>query len=248
LLDHLAVQFMNDGWSIKRMIRSLVLSRTYALSSDHLAGAVEKDPDNVYLWRHTPHRLDAESLRDAVLAVSGSLDKEPLVGSGLSNGQDNRGRLDTRQVKDGVGRHRSIYLPIVRNGVPEVLGLFDMADPSLVVGSRDTTTVPAQSLYLMNSPFILDQAKQIAGRLMENADLSDDARLTLAYRLTLVREPTAGEQTRTLALLAKAREAYGDDDSDKKNKNENQKTRIETQAWAAVAQALLASAEFRYVE
>lgn len=244
LLDQLALQFMAEGWSVKRMLRSLVLTRTYALSSDHDALAAEKDPDNVYLWRHTPHRLDAESLRDAILAVSGSLDKEPFVGSAIPKGQDGRGRLDTRDVKDGQGGHRSVYLPIVRNGLPEVLDLFDVADPSLVVGSRDTTTVPAQSLYLMNSPFVIAQSKRLAERLLKAAVLDDEARLSAAYRATLVREPNAGERDRTLSLLSKARQAYGDSGT----QINNERAQSELKAWTTVAQALLASAEFRYVE
>ncbi|MDX1946164.1 MAG: PSD1 and planctomycete cytochrome C domain-containing protein [Pirellulaceae bacterium] len=241
LLDQLALQFTAEGWSLKKLVRSLVLTHTYGLSSDHHAASYEKDPDNVYLWRHTPHRLDAEALRDAVLAVSGKLNPEPLLGTALPKGQDNRGRIDPKQLGGDGLLHRSIYLPIVRNGLPEVLDLFDVADPSLVIGSRDTTTVPAQSLYLMNSPFMIAQAKQVAGRLLAEDGQTDEQRLAQVFRLTLVRRPTAEEESRTLSLVSAARAAYG-------SENRKDPAAAELQVWATVAQALLASAEFRYVE
>jgi hypothetical protein len=231
LLDYLAVRFVEEGWSIKKMIRSLVLSRTYQLASDHDSANVEKDPDSRYLWRRNLRRLDAEALRDALLSASGLIDLEPPKKSLAppATGKINNQRVVIAPVDS---KHRSVYLPILRNGVPEILSIFDFGDPSLVVGDRAVTTVPAQALYLVNSPFMVEQSRALARRLLKEAGLDDRARVERAYRIALARPPSSAERERAARFLTAFTTNLQDTEA----------------AWASYCQVLLVSAEFRYIE
>ena len=237
LLDHLASQFVRDGWSVKRLIRSMVLSRTYQLASASDPRAMEADPNNTLYWRHDARRLDGESLRDAILLVSGALDRNPGDGSIVSE----EGPIE---VRNGIDRkfsqyessHRSVYLPIVRNAEPEFLVTFDLPDTELVVGDRSVTTVPAQSLFLLNSPWVVDRARGFAERVMGGTHEPDAHRIDRAWRTAFGRAATTDEQQRTLAYLQSAR-----------NRTDNSAD-VDQQAWLLVCQALIASAEFRYVQ
>ncbi|MBI5761176.1 MAG: DUF1553 domain-containing protein [Planctomycetales bacterium] len=238
LLDYLAGKFVDDGWSVKQMIRRIVLSHAYQLSSQHDAASNEKDPENILLWRHDARRLDAEAVRDALLAVGGHLDASPAVGSPVTS----HGNAEVRNGNDRVFsqfefKHRSIYLPMVRNAEPEILTTFDLPDTELVVGDRSVTTVPAQSLFLMNSRFVVEQAQGLSERVLASDGLSDTQRVDIAYHTALNRSPTAEEQLRALHFVTE----YSPTDSGKKASSPNQ-------AWKELCQALLASAEFRYVE
>ena len=225
------------------MIRTIILSRTYGLASTHVKAGYEQDPDNVALWRHAPRRLDSDQLRDAILAVSGQLTSDRMAGSVVSQSPENvvqQGRLAPATFSDSQSRHRSIYLPIVRNAMPEVLELFDAPDPSLVVGTRDITTVPAQSLFLMNSPFIVEQSRQFSTRLLSAGELSEAARVALAFQLAMNREPTASESEQAVDFVKRSQAAM--------SKAEKEPGRAAVRAWATFCQALFASAEFRYVD
>ena len=123
---------------------------------------------------------------------------------------DKRGRRQ-QPANNPNDPHRSVYLPIVRNGVPEALGLFDFADPSIVVGQRDVTTVPSQSLYLMNSPFIVRQAEVMAKRVLEAKDaggtMNDEERVDHAFRIALARRPTDEQRERLITKACALSEA-----------------------------------------
>ena len=200
LLDTLAVDFMADGWSIKRLIRRIVLSRAYGLDSAHDPHNFEADPDNALVWRMSKRRLEAEALRDALLFVSGRLAPEPPVGSAVARTGEGLALFVRVAGLDASDTHRSVYLPVVRDQVLESLALFDFADPSLVTGERATTTGPAQALYFMNGPFVIRQAEALAERV--RAVEGDDARrVERAYRLAFARPPTAEERDRALAFL-----------------------------------------------
>ena len=195
LLDHLAVQFMADGWSVKRLIKTIVLSRTYQLAGAHDAACHEKDPDNVFLWRMNRRRLEAEAIRDTFLSVSGQLQRTPpgastMVGAGKS-----------RAAKAQETNYRSVYQAVPRSAVREFFVLFDGADPNMIVARRDVTTVPAQALFLMNSPFMSEQARHFAQRLNSSRGLDDAGRVDLAYRLAFARPPSADEQKAALAFV-----------------------------------------------
>src|SRR6185295_708784 len=244
-----AERFVEDHWSVKRLIRSIVLSRAYATSSQYDEARHELDPDNSLLWRHSPRPLDAEALRDAILAAGGQLDLNPPHGSVVTKFVDvlvgDNVRPDLFHVADN---HRSIYLPILRNAEPELLSLFDFPDPSLIIGARTETTVPAQTLFLLNSRFVVEQSRHFARRLLEaehaNAKQSeDDARVEQGYKIALGRKPTAEETTRAMAYIRELKEELAKSEGAAKAK-----VSPELAAWAGFCQALLASAEFRYVE
>jgi hypothetical protein len=234
LLDHLAVSFVEDGWSTKKLVKRLVLSRAYQLSAKFDDANHTADPDNALVWRMTPGRLDAETIRDSILAVSGRLDPTPARGSAVAAAGDGPSiaprrlgmQLATAAVDD---RHRSVYLPVVRDNLPEVLDLFDAADPSLVSGERANTTVPAQALFLLNNPFVLRQADAAADRLLA-AGGTDSDKVRLAYRLFFARPATDREVVAAEAFLAKY-PAGG-------------RFRSKREPWAALCQAMFASAEF----
>jgi hypothetical protein len=229
LLDTLAVDFMADGWSIKRLIRRIVLSRAYGLDSTYDPHNFDADPDNALVWRMSKRRLEAEAVRDALLFVGGRLTAEPPIGSALARTGEGHAMFLRQSGLDASDTHRSVYLPVIRDQVLESLALFDFADPSLVTGERATTTSPAQALYFMNSPFVIRQAEALAERVC--VDEKDDARrVERAYRLALARPPTVGEQDRALAFL---RDFVGDSVRD---------------PWPVFCQALFASAEFRYLD
>lgn len=241
LLDHLALQFIADGWSVKQAIRSIMLTRTYAMSSQYDAKAYELDPDNRLLWRMNSRRLEGEALRDALLAVSGKLDRARPAGSVVSpHGAKIIRDNFTVAVFQVPSNHRSVYLPIVRNGIPEVLNLFDFADPSLVVGQRNVTTVPAQELFMINSPFVVTQSRSFAQNILAEKGMDDAARIDLAYRTAFSRPPTDTERNQVLHYFdetKKARAAEQKDEADGK-----------LAKWAGFCQALLVSTEFRHLD
>ena len=236
LLDYLAARFTAQEWSVKKLIREIVLSRTYQLSSEHNENAYGVDPDNHYLWRMSRRRLDAEAIRDSMLAMSGKLDLQRPAGSLTSQvgGEVGRkGKVDS--LKKEVN-FRSAYLPLVRGMVPEFLSIFDVADPELIVGQRDVTTVATQALYMMNSPFVHEQSTQMAKRVVAGGS-TDQARIDHAFRLAFGRPAAAKEQTVSLAFLDEYEKSL---DGSKPSPNRRQ------EAWTNLCHSLLASGEFRY--
>jgi hypothetical protein len=239
LLDHLAVSFMDNGWSVKRLVRELVLSRAYRLDSAPDAANLDKDPENIWLWRMSPRRLDAESIRDAMLAIAGRLDLTPPVGSVVAQG----GEGYTGGIERGATlaeekfNHRSVYLPVIRGRAFESMDVFDGVDGSAVAGQRDQTTVPAQSLYLLNSPFTLGLASTAAARLLKDTD-NPEARVELAYQRCFGRAATVSERQSALAFIGRYREQVPPATPARRNATP------ELAAWTAFAQSLWASGEF----
>ncbi len=225
LLDHLAVEFLQDGWSVKRLVRRLVLTHAYRLDSTAGAAAQATDPDNVLRSHANLRRLDAEAIRDAMLSVAEQLELDRPVGSPVSRWGDGPVRRGMGDRLDPIVWHRSVYLPVIRGHVPEGLEVFDFAEPSLLVAERDATNVPAQALYLMNSPFVDGAARGLARRLAGAPDRT--ARIREAWLLTLGREPTATEERRAVVYLSS-----GDGP---------------LRAWTTLSQSLLVCAEFRYL-
>jgi hypothetical protein len=238
LLDTLAVQFMNEKWSLKKLIRSIVLSRVYQLSSQHNAEDYATDPSNRFLWRMERKRLDAEEIRDAILMASGQLDLKRPEGSPVMNlgGQVQRG--PTLQEVRKPSNVRSVYLPILRGLVPDMLQAFDVADPSLIVGKRDVTTVPTQALFLMNNPFVMRQCHEMAKRIVGQKGLGQAGRIELAYCLALGRKPSEDERSRVARYLNDYRKTV-------QEAGQNVNPQIAT--WTSVCQTLFQSGEFRYV-
>src|SRR5262249_13979524 len=153
------------------------------------------DPENRLLWRMNRHRLDAESIRDAILTVSGQL--HPTLGGPNIR----KGTTVERDYKFDDTR-RSVYTPVFRNKLLELFEAFDFADPNIVVGRRNVSTVATQALYLMNNPFVMEQARHAATALLAVKDLDDAGRVERAYRLALGRQPTAGERELALRFVS----------------------------------------------
>ena len=237
LLDHLALRFMHDGWSVKKLVRSIVLSRTYRLASTYEETSYAVDPDNHLVWRMSQRRLEVEAFRDAMMSFSGTLDLEAPTGSIVSS--FNVGEIGRNPRADGdtiTGNHRSVYLPILRSSLPTILETFDFADPSMVKGARDVTTVSTQALFLLNSDFVREQSRVAAQRVLSRNGLDDRGRIEFAYRLAYSRAPSKAENERALGFLDASTEP---DSSTGKNTS--------IAAWSSFCQALFASAEFRYL-
>ncbi|HTE19823.1 MAG TPA: DUF1549 and DUF1553 domain-containing protein, partial [Armatimonadota bacterium] len=181
LLDWLAVRFMKVGWSLKKMHRLLMLSSTYAMSSAHDPRAASVDPENRLHWRAEVRRLEAEAVRDALLAVSGTLDR--TMGGSLLTLKNREFVFDhtSRDATRYDSLRRSIYLPVIRNNVYDVFQLFDFADPAVLEGNRPTTTVAPQALFMMNSDLVHGAAEAMADRLLERGELDDPGRIRLLY-------------------------------------------------------------------
>lgn len=206
LLDHLAQRFIRDGWSIKKLVRAIVLTRTYQLGSETPESHLATDPANRLVWRHSPRRLDAEEIRDATLAAAGTLNLSRPEASPAKDFKvielRNNGPEAQRLMAGAVNStQRSVYLPLVRNITPTSLDVFDFATQGMVTGSRDTTTVATQALYLLNDPFVRRQALAFAARLLKQPDLTDAARVDLAYQLAMGRAATTAEIERASNYL-----------------------------------------------
>jgi cytochrome c553 len=244
LLDYLAGRFIRDGWSIKKLVRTIVLTRAYRLSSSAPTENEAVDPDNRLVWRHSPRRLDAEEIRDATLAAAGQLDLSRPLGSPAMNlpvtELANNGEV-ARRLADvaAASRHRSVYLPLLRGLTPNSLAAFDFAEQGMVTGARDTTTVAPQALYLLNDPFVRAQSQALAQRLLQPAEMSDARRIDLAYRLALGRAAKPAETARAGEYLtqyaAAAKESLGTSrvvkvvgkaPTSKPNRSKNQKPAI----------------------
>jgi cytochrome c553 len=232
LLDHLALRFTGEmNWSIKKLISAIVLSHSYRLASEYSQKNYSIDPDNTLFWRANVRRLEAEALRDAMMSVAGTLNFDPAKGSlvqKLKSGEVGKnGGMQSLKSFD----HRSVYLPIVRNYVPEFLQVFDFAEPASVIGRRDITTVSTQALFLLNDKFVIDQSVATAKRLLDDDRLENqEERIAGAYILAFGRTPSGAELTQFRKYLNEA--------------IKNGQT-PET-AFSGFIQALFASAEFRY--
>jgi len=232
LLDHLALRFMGEmNWSVKKLIRAITSSHTYRLASSYDEKNHATDPNNSSLWRANVRRLEAEALRDSIMSIAGTLSLEPAEGSLVQ-------KLKSGEVGKNGGiqslnsfSHRSVYLPIVRNYVPEFLQVFDFAEPASVIGRRDVTTVSTQALFMLNDTFVIEQSNATAKRLFEDKRLdSQEERIAGAYLLTFGRTPSGSELSQFRKYLNEA--------------VKNGKT--PESALSGYIQALFASAEFRY--
>jgi Protein of unknown function (DUF1553)/Protein of unknown function (DUF1549)/Planctomycete cytochrome C len=228
LLDHLALRFIDDRWSIKTMIRNVVLSRTYQLNCIADDAISNADSSNALLTRHSRRRVDAETLRDSMLNVSGQLDLTPAVGSIIRH-RDILVNLAGNLHQPS--NHRSIYLCYLRNSPPPELAAFDLPDFSHVTGQRDVSTKPNQALHLYNNPFVIEQSKQLAVLVLDHTEDTED-RIRFAWRQVLGRRATPRELQFAVDYLPATVSDLASED----------------EAWASFCQALLVTNEFRYVD
>jgi hypothetical protein len=216
LLDHLAESFVADGWSLKRLIRRIVLTNAWQQSSEppsrELATKInELDPQNLWLHRVPIHRLEGEAIRDSMLLIAGRLDRKtfgPSVPVHLTPFMQGRGRPGNSGPLDGDGR-RSLYTSINRNFLSPMMLAFDTPIPFTTIGHRNVSNVPAQALILMNDPFVLDMSKRWAERsLKESPGLTAEQRIDRLYLEAFTRSPTDAEQTEDLAFLREQAKSY----------------------------------------
>jgi len=238
LLDYLASRFIEDGWSTKRLIRELVLSHAYRRNAQMNDRAALVDPENRLLWRMNRRRLDAESLRDAMLVVSGRLDRT-IGGLNILDPDVLYKSSATHPSEYGykfADKRRSVYTPAFRNWMHELFEVFDFADQNRSVAQRSVTTAAPQALFMLNSAFVMEQSRAGAERALADAKLSDQQRVERAFRETLGRLPSSGE-------LAVALETT-------KEVSEGGETSAESRraAWEQLFQALFASVDFRRLD
>jgi cytochrome c553 len=228
LLDYLASEFIDGGWSLKALHRRLVLTRAYRMSSRLDDPEAERlDPENRLLHRRDVRRLEAEAIRDAMLAVSGRLDTRlggPSVPTHLTPFMEGRGRPSQSGPLDGDGR-RSLYLNVRRNFLAPMLLAFDHPPPATTMGRRNVSNVPAQALTLLDDPFVLDQARAWADRVRAMPGTTAD-RIDAMFRQAFGRHATEEERARSLAFLGDGRPS----------------------AWDELAHVLLNVKEFIFVE
>jgi hypothetical protein len=209
LLDYLGTEFVKQGWSMKKLIRSLVMSETFQQSGEVTPRAREIDPENRLLHHYPLRRLEAESIRDSILLSSGKLSKE-MYGPSLDPHRDQEKayrRLFSGPL-DGNGR-RSLYLKVTRMEGTRFLDMFDYPSPMATRGSRDVTNVPAQALTLLNDPFVVSEAEACARRLLSLDASSVEQRIDALFRLVLSRSPNSAERERFRGLAAEVASLYG---------------------------------------
>jgi hypothetical protein len=179
LLDYLASRFMDEGWSIKKLHRLIMLSATYQQSSENNVASVKVDPNNQLLWRMNRQRLEFEPMRDTLLAVAGKLDLTP-GGHAVD-------------IIDPASTRRTVYGYVDRQNLPNLFRAFDFASPDSSSPRRFYTTVPQQALFMMNSPFVIEQATNLVNRVDFKSASSDQQRLRLLYQLAYQRDPSREE-------------------------------------------------------
>ncbi len=243
LLDWLASTFVEQGWSVKKMHRLILTSNTYKMGvvadpkTEEIAS--KSDPDNTLLWKMPHRRLEAEPFRDALLFVAGRLD---LTVGGTLLMTKNHDYVTNDQSGNAANYNaprRGIYLPIIRNALYDMFQAFDYGDPSMVNTRRSTTTVAPQALFVMNSPFVIEQARSFSQNLRVAVPQSDADRIKAAYLRAYGRPPSPAEIKKALGYIA----AYA---SRLPAANTDPAARSEL-AWASFCQLLLASNEFIYV-
>ncbi len=223
LLDYLAWQLQTDGWSLKKLHRAMVLSRTYQQSSRDRPECRKVDPENRLLWRCHRRRLDFESMRDTLLLMSGRLDRTmggrpvDIVGNPLAN-------------------RRTVYALVDRQSLPGMFRAFDFPVPDQSVERRPLTTVPQQALFGMNSPFAVEQAKALAARPEVTATSNAEQRITALYRLVFTRNPETDEVQAGLRFLQEV------------TSGQNGPDRSQLTAWQQYAQVLLLTNEVMFVD
>lgn len=229
LLDYLADTFVaEDQWSTKKLVRRLCLTSQFRLHSDVAPEVGQADPENRLLTHASRRRLDAESIRDSLLQISGALDLS--VHSGLT--------IAKLSTYDNAYRHeehpmlcRSVYVPSFRNTMLDLFEVFDIANPNVVAGKRTNSLRPAQSLYMLNSPFVMEQSQRAAAQFVNSAAYhrEDTGRsIRNAWRICLGRDPSPEEMTAAGNLL--------------NGRTDSQPT------WATLFHSLFASVDFRYVD
>ena len=232
LLDFLAREFVQSGWSIKAMHRVMMLSNTYQMASENTA-ALSADQDNRLLSRFNRRRLAVEELRDGLLAIDGTVDL--TMGGSLqsgrgTDGENNQGRLS---INPDTQKRRTVYLPLRRANLSPLLNLFDFGDATTMSGKRQLTNVSTQALFWLNSEFLTERSTTIAKSLLNDTKLTDEARIASLYLRVLNRTADAGEVAAALQYVNAFKQKFAGDDA---------------KAWQSFCRVLMASNDFLYVD
>ena len=229
LLDWLAAWFMDNGWSVKKLNTLILSSATYQMSTTASPSALKADANNVLLSRAPLRRLEAEPLRDSLLALGGLLDKQ--VG-GFVWTFENYKLVFNHTSEDATtyeSNRRALYLPVIRNHVYDLFELFDFPDPGTVNGNRADSTIAPQALYLMNSPLVLRATESMAKALLKEEELTNAQRVQRLYAQVFNRRPTVKETQRAVVFI-------------------NNFAQDRLASWQALSQALVSSNEFLYLK
>ena len=233
LLDYLAHYLIEHDWSLKALHQHITESSTYRMGHVFNESSAAIDPDNRWYWRHTPRRLEVEAIRDTLLSVSGELDR--TIGGaefeGIATLSPSPQALMANRRTYENSKRRSVYLPIVRTNVYKLLTLFDFPNPAFPTGNRQTTTLPTQAMFLMNSPWVTKLGTAMANRLAKSTGDSIE-RVNLAYKLCYCRLATESEVMDAIGFINQ----YGKESEE-----------AQAEAWSAFCQLLFLSNEFTYI-
>jgi hypothetical protein len=210
LLDFLSLQFREDGYSIKKTIRRILLSDAFKRSAIPPGKALKKDPSNIYLSHYPVRRLEAEAIRDAMLSVSGSLDTTMYgapIPTHITSFMNGRGKPAKSGPIDGDGR-RSIYVEVRRNFLDPIMSAFDRPTPFSTFGKRTVTNVPSQSLIMLNDPFVVQMADRMAAELIARKLNSSNEKIEWIYRRSFSRLPTKEEIADAEAMMVRLKNIY----------------------------------------
>ena len=241
LLDWLAVRFVQSGWDVKELHRLILLSSTWQMSTQFDERASSKDPENRLWWRMNRRRLEAEAIRDSIHVVAKQLN-QTMGGSMLPT--PNRKYVTSTANVDPVAyvtNRRSVYMPVVRSALYDVFQAFDFADPSVINGQRQVTTVAPQALFMMNSEVVSRLTRITASELLANESLTDKARVMEIYRRSYSRVPTAEEFERATRFVAAYEQRW-------KESRANESSQAKSRAWQSLCRIILAANEFVYLE
>jgi hypothetical protein len=235
LLDYLAKRFVENGWSIKQMHRLMMLSSAYQLSSTVSDAQNSADPENRLLSHFNRRRLQVEEMRDGLLALDGSLDT--TMGGTLQTGfgTDSENSAKRLSLSPEESRRRLVYVPLRRANLPALLNLFDFGDATTSTGKRMLTNVAPQALFLMNSGFVAERARNVAALLLDDKQASEAQRIERAYLITLNRKPEPADVDSGITYLSSFRQRFGE-------------SRTPLDAWQSYARILISSNDFMYLD
>ena len=220
LLDHLASEFVRENWSTKHLIRQIMLSRVYQLSTQPSASLAKADVDNRWLGRMNRKRLRAEDIRDTLLFVGGSLD-DTFGGPNVNDGTKSEYNYEFKSTR------RSVYVPVFRNTLPEIFEVFDFADPNIQGGSRTSSTIAAQALLMMNHPFVIEQSEKAAKTLLQSKPISISQAIEQAYMQVIGRPPSPDEAELARGFIGDQKDSQA--------------------RWTSIYQTLFQCVDFRYI-
>ncbi|MDA1314119.1 MAG: PSD1 and planctomycete cytochrome C domain-containing protein [Acidobacteria bacterium] len=261
LLDYLASEFVQRGWSVKAMHRLIVLSSTYRMSADTTEQAHEKDPENQLLSHFTRRRMDAEEIRDTLLAIEGAIDygMGGTLQTGVGQGMTTTDQLPPFDVSKSY--RRTLYLPLRRANIPKLLTLFDFGDATTSTGARASTNVAPQALFMMNSEFVSRVAEGFARRLLAERRMPDEERVRRAWLTALAKEPAAAEVSEALDYMRAFRKQAATKDAQDIGSSPQQGPDDPSPdtpsyyygeptlaAWRSYCRVLLASNDFIYIQ